>query len=76
MKKLIRISVLFAFILVAPLLTVAQPQPGQQGDGSSVGGGTIGGGGAPIGSGMVLLISLGAGYGAKKVYNARRKLME
>lgn len=78
MKKLVRITVLFAFILLAPLFSIAQPQPGQQGPGGTggdVGGGPIGGG-APIGSGMVLLISLGAGYGAKKVYDARKKLME
>ena len=29
---------------------------------------------APIGSGIVLLLALGAGYGAKKVYDARRRL--
>jgi len=34
------------------------------------------GGAAPIGSGLVLLISMGAAYGAKKVYNARKKLEE
>ncbi len=27
------------------------------------------GGSAPVGSGLVILLSLGAGYGAKKVYN-------
>ena len=30
------------------------------------------GGGAPIGSGVVLLIALAAGYGGKKVYDARK----
>ncbi len=28
---------------------------------------------APIGSGMVILLALGAAYGAKKVYTARKK---
>lgn len=31
---------------------------------------------APIGNGIVLLLTLGAGYGAKKVYDARRKIRE
>jgi len=30
------------------------------------------GGGAPVGSGIVLLIALAAGYGGKKVYDARK----
>ncbi len=28
---------------------------------------------APIGSGLVILLTLGAAYGARKVYNARRR---
>jgi hypothetical protein len=31
---------------------------------------------APIGSGIIVLLSLGAVYGGKKVYDARRKLRE
>ncbi len=31
---------------------------------------------APIGGGIAVLIALGAVYGAKKVYDARRKLCE
>ncbi len=31
---------------------------------------------APIGSGIAILLALGAGYGAKKVYNARKKIRE
>jgi len=34
------------------------------------------GGGAPVGSGLVILLSLGAAYGGKKVYDARRRLAE
>ena len=32
------------------------------------------GGGAPIGSGMVLLLSLGAAWGGKKVYQAYKEV--
>jgi len=31
------------------------------------------GGGAPIGGGMIVLITLGLGYGGKKVYDLRNK---
>ena len=31
------------------------------------------GGGAPIGSGLAILLALGAGYGAKKYYDIRKK---
>lgn len=31
------------------------------------------GGGAPVGSGLAILLSLGAGYGAKKAYNYYKK---
>ena len=34
------------------------------------------GGGAPIGSGLFILLSLGAAYGGKKIYNYRKKKSE
>jgi len=39
-------------------------------------GGEVVGGGAPIGSGLAILLSLGAAYGGKKVWDFRRKLEE
>jgi len=80
MKKAIRILAISVMITIASLLVssvLAQPQPG--GDPSGAGGGTgtpVGGGMVPVGSGMIILLALGAGYGAKKVYNARKKLLE
>jgi hypothetical protein len=38
-----------------------------------VGGPPIGGGTAPIGGGIVLLITMAAGYGIKKAFDARNK---
>jgi len=57
------------------LLAQAPPTPPQN---ANEGGGPVGGGGAPIGSGLILLISLAAGYGGKKVFEAgkKRKLAE
>ncbi len=34
------------------------------------------GGGVPVGTGLVILLSLGAAYGGKKVFDARRRLAE
>ena len=52
------------------LLAQAPPTPPVE---ANNGGGPVGGGGAPIGSGIVLLIALAAGYGGKKVFDARKK---
>ena len=52
------------------LLAQAPPAPPENAGGT---GGPVGGGGAPIGSGVVLLISLAAGYGGKKVLDFRKK---
>jgi hypothetical protein len=77
MKKAIRIVLLTVFFItftVALNSLIAQPQPGidPSGDGSNA----PVGGYAPIGSGLVILLALGAGYGSKKVYDARKKLLE
>jgi hypothetical protein len=40
------------------------PPPGDP----STGDGPVGGGGAPIGSGIAILLTLGAAYGGRKVY--------
>jgi len=64
-----------AFMLFATVALMAQPNPGQNAGGGSVGGAPIGGS-APIGGGIALLISMAAMYGSKKVFDARKKLME
>lgn len=73
--NIIKNIVLFSS-LVIPMLTFAQPRPGQNSGGTNVGGNPIGGGAAPVGSGIALLLALGAGYGAKRIYDARKKLAE
>jgi len=76
-KRIIQLIVTGAFV-VAPLFMFAQPGPGGNGNGTPVGGDPIGGGGgtAPIGGGIVLLFSMAAGYGMKKVFDARNKVEE
>jgi hypothetical protein len=63
MKKIILLTV-FAALCSFALLAQSPPNPPENAGGS---GGPVGGG-APIGSGIVLLITLAAGYGAKKVF--------
>lgn len=53
-------------------LGFAQPLPNQNGNGDPVPhDAPI----APIGSGVAILMVLGAGYGTKKVYDHRKKLI-
>jgi len=73
MKKVFKILVVTAFLLAGPIFLSAQPMPS---DGDAGGGVTNGGpigGAAPIGGGLIIMLTLGAAYGAKKVYNIRKK---
>jgi hypothetical protein len=76
MKKAILNLILVGVLIIVPVIIVSAsdppppPPPGPGGDGLPIGGT------APIGSGIVMLISMGAAYGAKKVYNARKRLEE
>lgn len=72
MKKIVAIT---AILMISGFSLLAQAPPPPPGDAGGSGG-PVGGGGAPIGSGLVLLISLAAGYGGKKVFDARKRLVE
>ena len=78
MKNIVRIFVLTLFVFVSivpPISVFAQdPPPPPPGGGHGAGGSQVPGGGAPIGSGLVFLIAMAAGYGGKKVYDLRTKL--
>lgn len=70
MKSFIsRAFILLSFVFLMATAAIAQPPPpsqhGQEGNQE-----------APIGSGLVILAALGAAYGARKVYVARKKLQE
>jgi len=74
MKKAIQILVILLVILV-PVILSAQPLPYDEG----IGGGTAAngvGGAAPIGGGLLIMLSLAIGYGSKKIYNARKKVLD
>lgn len=77
MKKAIKIVLLTVFFItftVALNSLIAQPMPG--GDPTSSGTNAPVGGYAPVGSGLIILLALGAGYGTRKIYNARKKILE
>jgi hypothetical protein len=64
MKKVIQIIVILIVVLL-PFILSAQPLPFDEG----VGGGEVlnpVGGAAPLGEGIILLLSMGLGYGLKK----------
>ena len=73
MKKILAIT---AILMISSFALLAQAPPVPPSSANQGGTGPVGGGGAPIGSGMVLLIALAAGYGGKKVFDARKKLAE
>jgi len=78
MKKAILNLIISGLFVIVPVIIAsasAPPPPPPGGPGGS-GAQPIGGGGAPIGSGLVLLISMGAAYGTKKVFDARKRLEE
>ena len=72
MKTKFRTVLIAAFLVIAPLLMVAQSPP-HPNNGSAPIHGTNGpvGDGAPIGSGLILLIAMGTAFGARKLYQMR-----
>lgn len=78
MKKYLKVFAAIIVLTVISFAGFAQPNPGGNSGGGAVGGPPIGGGGgtAPIGGGIVLLITMAAGYGLKKVFDARNKFEE
>ena len=77
MKKVIVNLIIFLALIIVPVITVNASAPPPPPPPGGPGGNDIPiGGSAPVGSGLVLLLSMGAAYGAKKVYDARKKLEE
>jgi len=75
MKKQIKTLLLsITFILFAATgFTQPPPPPSGAGHGAS---GNQTGGNAPVGSGLVILLGLGAAYGGKKLYRMRTEEIE
>lgn len=73
--RILAISLTLGLIIGISAISLAQP-PNPPGNHGSTGNQSPSGGMAPIGSGIVMLLSMGAAYGAKRVFNARKKLEE
>ncbi|MBN3034685.1 MAG: hypothetical protein JW861_03810 [Bacteroidales bacterium] len=74
MKKQIILITLIAAIIALPFILSAQPQPWDPTVGGGEGTNPVGGG-ASIGGGLLVLISLAAGYGARKLYNLKKRIL-
>lgn len=76
MKKTInnflRVFAIFVFILFS-YSAIAQDPPPPPGAGSNTQVNKLDGRGAPIGSGLFILLGLGAAYGGKKMYDYKKK---
>jgi len=75
MKKAIKVLALTASIMIVPMFLGAQPLPYDTAVGGGEGTNPVGGG-APIGGGLIIMLALAAGYGTRKVYDARKKVLE
>jgi len=74
MKKSLKIILTLAIIAMSAGLYAQTPPPPNNDNGvPTPGNNTPVGGGAPIGSGIVLLMALGAAYGGKKVFQMNKK---
>jgi hypothetical protein len=74
--KILVISLILGLFFGISAISLAQPGPPPPPDGHGQAGNQTPGGMAPVGSGLILMISMGAAYGAKKAFNAWRKIDE
>jgi len=74
MKKIIRITLVLSFLSFATMFSMADP-PGPPTDPNAPenNGGPVG---APIDGGLGILLAMGATYGARKLYKARKEKAE
>ena len=75
MRNITKLVLIIAVFLLVPLTTVFADLPPDPGGGPGSGDLPVGGG-APIGGGLIILMVLSAGYGAKKIYDARNKILD
>jgi len=74
MKKYILTILFFCFLTIGGIMAQTPPHP--NGGGGPGAGNTPVGGGASIGGGLLILVSLGVGYGLRKIYDIRSKSQE
>lgn len=67
MKKLIRNIVIVVFLAGAPFMIQAQTPPHING------GGTSGSSNSPLGGSLIILLALGIGYSAQRIFDSRSR---
>ena len=72
-KQILSITLTIFFSLFASIGFTQPPPPSGSGHGAT---GNQTGGNAPIGSGLFILIGLGAAYGSKKLYSMKKEELE
>ena len=75
LKKII-LTILVVYGLTLNFEVMGQPEPPEPPSGGHGQNGNQQGGGAPIGSGLFILLGLGTAYGIKKFYNLRKNELE
>jgi len=74
MKKFIAGTVFFVLVIVVTTFAQMPPHPNV---GIGTGSGNVPvGGGAPIEGGLLIMLSLAVGYGARRIYEIRKKGLE
>ncbi len=74
LRELLVVIVIFTFVLISDYTYSQGPPPPPADHGTP--GNQSSGGGAPIGSGLFILLGLGAAYGGKKLYDFRKEMLE
>jgi hypothetical protein len=76
MKRKIKILLISIFLVILPLIIVAQSPPHPNGGSAPTGANGPVGGGAPIDGSIWILLILGIIYSAKKTITLQKKLSE
>jgi len=67
-------NTIVVLLIIFPMYILTAQVPPHPNNGGGPGSGNIPvGGGAPLGGGLLILLALAAGYGARKVYDLRKK---
>jgi len=74
-KEIILKAALTSILVLMSIILISATEPGDPGSEPQVGDPPLGGG-APIGSGTLLLIGFGAAYSSNKIYNLYIELKE
>ena len=75
MKKQITTALLTIVFILSASIGFTQPPPPPSGAGHGASGNQTGGN-APVGSGLIILLGLGAAYGSKKLYSMHAEEIE